>query len=87
MAGIHLVIAAILVGVGVYSVIATSRSDSAGCRGTCARGDCGSPDCSDAPISRPGPRSVQISPGEERLTLAGTPRKSSKQVFPVRGVQ
>jgi hypothetical protein len=86
MAGLHLVIAAILIGIGIYSVIATSRGDSAGCRGTCAHGDCGPRHCSDAPVSRPGPHLVRISPGEKRLAPAGPPLKSSKQVSTVRGL-
>jgi hypothetical protein len=71
MAGLHFVIAAILVGVGIYSVIATSRNDSTGCSGTGPCSDCSSTGCPDALISAPGVTSHQ-------------PLETPKPVSPVR---
>ena len=85
MAGLHFVIAVILVGVGVYSVIATSRKDSTAGKGTGPCSDCGSSGCPDASISEPRPRLVRISPCRECLSPAGQPRESLKQVSPVGG--
>jgi len=76
MTGLHFVIAVILVGVGVYSVIATSRSDSTGCNGRGSCSDCGSSGCPDPPISEPRPRSVRISTAAECLSPAGQTGKT-----------
>jgi hypothetical protein len=84
MTGLDFLIAPMLIGVGVYSVIATSRNDATGCKGTGPCSDCSSLGCPDAPISGPRSRSVRISPGVECLSSAGQPRKTLKQVSTVR---
>ncbi len=84
MAGLHFLIAAILVGIGVYSIIATSRTDSTGCRGTSSCSDCSSLGCSHASIPGAGSRLAQISPVAECLTPAGQPRKVQRQVSIIR---
>ena len=84
MAGLHFLIAAILVGIGVYSIITTSRNNSAGCKGTSSCGDCSFSGCSDGSISGDGSRLAQISPGAECLTPAGQPRKVQQRVSIVR---
>lgn len=84
MMGLEFLIAAMLIGVGVYSVIATSRNNSAGCKGTSSCGDCSFSGCSDDSIPGDGSRLAEISPGMEFLAPAGQPRKVLNRVSTVR---
>ncbi len=85
MMGLDFVIAAMLAGFGVYSVIATSRNDSTGGRGRGPCSDCSSSGCTDAQGDAPppcGPR--PLATGAECLSPANEPTRTLKQVSPVR---
>ncbi len=80
--GLDFIVAAILAGVGIYSLMATFCRNSADSGGTGPCGDCNSPECDRATSAEPRPLFSELSANKGCLLLGCEPRKSLKQFFP-----
>jgi hypothetical protein len=85
MIDLHAAIAALLAGVGIYSIIATLLNSSYGCGGRCSLGECGASGSSEVPGSGSRSRPVPISHDVKCLSDAGRSMASPNKTNRARG--